>query len=124
MFDYETRLMAEGIAVVSVRGSLDGETRAYFFECVGGLIEDGYERIIIECHGLGFVSSSGLAGLIKARRRAQSRGGKIYLTHLDSAIIEVLQQTKLNSLFAVYPTTQEILLKLRNVDNSVATASS
>lgn len=123
MFDYETRLIADGIAIVSVRGTLNQETRAYFFECVGGLIEDGYERIIIECHGLGFVSSSGLAGLLKARRRVQAHSGKIYLTHLNSTVTEALQLTKLNSLFAIYPTTRKLLAKLQDADNSVVTVA-
>ena len=124
MFDYETRIEADGIAIVSVRGSLDTETREYFFECLGGLISDGHDCIIVECHGLGFVSSSGLAGLISARRRAQSQGGKIYLTHLSPTVIEVLKVTKLNTLFAVYPTTEELLVQLRQNPDNPKVASS
>ena len=114
MFDFETRLMSDGIAVVSVKGSLNEEKRQYFFNCVGELFNDGYSRIIIECDGLGFVSSSGLAGLIRARRHVRSRGGRIYLTHLNSTITEILHITKLNKLFAIHPTTRELFGRLQS----------
>ncbi len=112
--------MPDGIAVVSVMGSLNEEQRDYFFGCVGELFRDGYTRIVIECDGLGFLSSGALAGLIGARRYARSRGGKIYLTHLNSTITEILHLTKLNRLFAIYPTSCELLTHFKEKSAQVA----
>jgi len=117
MFDFETTLQHDGTAVISVQGSLDGDSRNYFFSCLEELIDDGYSRIIVECDGLGYISSSGLAALINARRVTRSSGGKIYLTHIHAAMADILHLTKLNRLLAVYPTTRELLPKLRKRDD-------
>ncbi len=112
MIDFETTHLAGGIAVVSVRGSLDDTARDYFFECVSDLIDEGFVRIIVDCAGLGHISSSGLAALIRARSQVQSKDGKIYLTHVEATIADVLALTKLNKLLAIYPSTRELLKEL------------
>ena len=112
MIDFETEQYPGGIAVVSVEGSLDESNRTYFFDCVKDLIDDGSSQIIVDCNGLGFVSSSGLAALVRARSKAESAGGKIYLTHVHATIADVLNVTKLNKILSIYPTTKQLLAKL------------
>lgn len=112
MIDFETKQLPGGIAVVSVRGSLDEATRNYFFECVADLIDEGFVNIVVDCDGLGHISSAGLAGLIRARSQVQNKGGKIYLTHVEATIADVLAVTKLNKLLDIYPTTREIVAVL------------
>ena len=112
MFEYESRFLPGGIAIVRVWGSLNDENREYFFKCVSELINDGHPSVIIDCRDLGFVTSTGLAGLVNARRQAQARSGKIYLTHLNTTIVEILHITKLSKLFAIYPTTNQLLFQL------------
>lgn len=124
MIDFETRQLANGIAVVNVTGSLDELNRSYFFDCVSDLIEEGFVQIVVDCTGLGHISSSGLAGLLRARSQAQSKGGKIYLTHLDSAVADVLTLTRINMLLAICPTTGELLERLIPESAGVVSAES
>jgi anti-sigma B factor antagonist len=112
MIDFETRQLAGGIAVVSVMGSLDETNRTYFFDCVSDLIEEGFVQIVVDCTGLGHISSAGLAALIRARSHAQSKKGKIFLTDVNATIVDVLALTKINKLLAIYPTTKELLKEL------------
>ena len=118
MIDFEMERVSQSTSVVRVRGVLNGSTRDYFFDCIADLLGDDYgetnriKNVIIECNGLGVLSSSGMAALLTSRTTAKRRGTKIYLTHLNSTIAKALEITKLNSLLAVYPTTREILLKL------------
>ena len=109
MFDFQTKKVNPTTAIVTVQGSLDESNRDYFFGCLQDLIGDGFVNIIVDCDGLGFISSSGLAGLIIARGKAIKNGGKIFLTHVQSTIADVLQVTRLNSLFSIYPSTSELL---------------
>ena len=118
MIDFEMERVSQSTSIVRVRGVLNGSTRDYFFDCIADLLGDDYgetnriKNVIIECNGLGVLSSSGMAALLTSRTTAKRRGTKIYLTHLNSTIAKAIEITKLNSLLAVYPTTREILLKL------------
>jgi anti-anti-sigma factor len=113
MIDFVTRRSLGGAALVSVQGRLDESSREYFFECLKDLFDDGVRQIIVDCEGLGAVSSSGLAALLKTRRQAQKSGGKIVLTNVNSLMMEILTHTRLNTLLDVYPTTEHLLAKLR-----------
>jgi len=112
MIDFTTSPLSNATVVVEVRGQLVESDREYFFNCIGDLIENGYCHVIVECHGLGFISSSGLAALLQARKRVHKKGGRIYLTHLNSTIAEVLEITKLGRLLAVFPTTKDAVASI------------
>jgi len=114
MIDFVSKPMSNGTIIVNVAGTLSETDRQYFFDCIGDFIESGYKNIIIECQRLGFVSSSGLAALLSARKRAAKKGGRVYLTHLNSNLAEVLEITKLGRLLLVYPTTEDAIGHIEN----------
>ncbi len=114
MIDFVSKPMSNSTIIVSVEGNLSETDRKYFFDCIGDYIESGYMNIIIECNRLGFVSSSGLAALLSARKRAAKKGGRVYLTHLNSNLAEVLEITKLGRLLLVYPTTEDAIGHIEN----------
>ena len=118
MIDFEHDFLADSIVLVKARGKLDESTRTYFFDCLSDLMQDdGKDKIpkhvIVECNGLGFLSSSGMAALLSARNKVEKGGGKIYFTHLSSTIVKALELTKLNGLLSIYPTTEELLAKIQ-----------
>ena len=114
-FEFDVKRMPEHVVVLVVRGSLTEQSRTEFFESIGTLIEEGFEKIIIDCEGLGFISSAGLAGLVVAKQQAQRKGGKIYLTHVNATVADVLRITKLNALLGIFPTTRELLESLGRI---------
>jgi len=101
MIDFNMERISQSTSIVRVRGSLNDSTRNYFFDCIADLLsDDGGEtnkvkNVIIECNGLGILSSSGMAALLTSRKNAKKRGTKIYLTHLNSTIAKALEITKL-----------------------------
>lgn len=121
MIDFQTELLPNSIAVIKARGKLNEANRMYFFNCISDLMEGPVDtgtpkHVIIECNGLGALSSAGMATLLSARKRVQKGGGQIYFTHLSSTIAKALELTKLNSLLAIYPTTEELLAKIEKSD--------
>ena len=109
MIDFDTQYFASGTAVVSVRGDLNETNREYFFGCVKDLIADGISRIVVDCDGLGNVTSSGLAAMLTARRKAESAGGTVLLSHVDSRLAGLLNLTRLNRILSIFPTTSQAL---------------
>ena len=120
MFDYTTNKISDSVIVVEVNGELDESNRKYFFDCVSDMIESGSRYVIIECHGIGHLNSAALASLLTARKQAAKSGGQVYLTHVSSNIVEVLEITKLGRLLSVYPSTEAALENIRsNPDSGV-----
>lgn len=109
MIDYTTRKISDSVTIVEVSGILNESNRKYFFDCIGDMIESGSRYIIIECHRIGHLNSGALASLLKARKHAARKGGRVYLTHLTSTIAEVLEITRLGRLLSVFPSTETAL---------------
>jgi len=109
MIDFETEITEDGIVIASIRGNLDALTTEYFFECMETLINDGHRKIIVDCDGLGYISSVGLGNMVRARAKAIKSGGRIYLAAINAAIAEAMTFSGLGKLFDIYPTAKMAL---------------
>lgn len=116
MIDFQCKTISNTIVVVEIQGTLDSMSRKYFFDYVGELFAGDVKHVLIDCSGLGFLSSSGMSALLTSRKRAQRAGGKIYLTHLNATIAAALEYTKLSTLLAIYPTTRDLVDQLCSVE--------
>jgi len=112
MIDYQIRVVSDSVSVIELSGKLNEMTRSYFFDCVSDTLAGTCQQIVVDCGGLGMLGSAGLAALMLARKQARKKGGKIFLTHVDSNLATVLEQTNLNTLFAIYPSTDQLLEQL------------
>ena len=109
MIDFSTHTTDSGTMVVRLGGELDAETNEYFFDCIKDEIENGHKRIVINCADLGYVSSLGLAALVRARSRIAKKGGRIVLSRVDSKIMDMLHLINFDRLFDIYPTEREAI---------------
>jgi len=114
LIDFQTTNFSDSLAVVELSGKLNETTRSYFFQCISDTIQGDCKQVIVDCSGLGVLGSAGLASLLMARRLAGSHGGRIYLTHVNSTLAEALEKTKLNKLFAIYPSTSSLIELIEN----------
>jgi anti-sigma B factor antagonist len=64
-------------AVVVLLGELDLDTASELARALDPLLDDGPAELIVECSGLGFIDSSGIAVLVAAQNRLQSRGAHL-----------------------------------------------
>ena len=71
-----------GNDVVVLLGELDLDTAPALAGVLDPLLDDGSHGIILECSGLGFIDSSGLAVLVAAQKRLQSRGAHLTVRSL------------------------------------------
>ena len=114
----EIQRLQNGIAVVLLAGDLDLAGLKQFKEEIKILIDEGSQKIIVDCRELGKISSSGLASLMWARALAGKVGGSIYLTHVSALVNDVLRVTKLSSLLKIERSTRELLQKLSGIRKS------
>ena len=109
MIDFTSEFVSNSIVVVKVHGVLDRMSRNYFFDCIGDQFSSDVRHVVIDCTGLGTVTSSAVMAMLAARMRTRKRGQKIYFTHLSSSVANVLEVTKLGMLMVIHRTTRGLL---------------
>lgn len=64
---------------------------------------DDRVHIVVDMSGVSFVDSSGLAALVSGFKAAREAGGSLMLVGANQQAREVLEITKLNQVFKLYP---------------------
>src|SRR5713101_2082313 len=67
-----------------------------------GRIVLGEEKIVLNMNNVTFIDSAGLGTLVASHHSAKTQGAALKLCHLGSKFQEVLQITKLLTVFDVY----------------------
>jgi anti-sigma B factor antagonist len=103
-----TNREVDGVSVVALDGRIVlGEESNALREKVKGLISSGKKKIVLNMDNVTFIDSAGLGTLVAAHHTAKSQGAGLRLCHLGSKFQEVLQITKLMTVFDVYNTEAE-----------------
>ena len=103
-----TNREVDGVSVVALDGRIVlGEESNALREKVKGLIAAGKKKIVLNMDNITFIDSAGLGTLVAAHHSAKSQGAGLRLCHLGSKFQEVLQITKLLTVFDVYNTEAE-----------------
>jgi anti-sigma B factor antagonist len=98
----------DGVSVVVLDGRIVlGEESNALREKVKSLIADGKKKVVLNMANVTFIDSAGLGTLVAAHHSAKSQGAALKLAHLGSKFQEVLQITKLLTVFDVYNTEAE-----------------
>lgn len=95
------------VDVVELTGSLDTEACEYFFSCVEELIESGNDKLIIDCHGVDYVSSLGLGMLMRTHSRMKKRGGDVKLARIEKAVADIFAAVGFDRILQLYGSVDE-----------------
>jgi len=97
----------DGITVVDCDGRiLFGEESASLRDAVKSLLTMN-NRIVLNLGGVNYIDSGGLGTLVALYTTAQNAGGSIRLASLTQRIGDLLQVTKLLTVFDVFPNVDE-----------------
>ncbi len=104
----ETSLRHQGdVPVLDVIGEIDIYTTPQFKEAVSAAIDENKPAIVINMAQVTYMDSSGFGTLLSATKRLRPLDGALYLSGCNEAIQRMLQITRLNTIFGVYPTEEE-----------------
>jgi anti-sigma B factor antagonist len=78
-----------------------GEGSSVLRETVKDLLSKGHKKILVDLGEVNYVDSSGVGELISAYTSARNQGGELKLLHLTKKIQDLLQITKLYTVFDV-----------------------
>ena len=103
-----TRHEDHGITVLAPHGQIrmgDVSLR----EAVDDLLNNGTRNILIDLREVTFIDSFGVGQLIGCYTVVTNQGGRLILCGLSPRISSILQITKLNTVFEVYPSETEAM---------------
>jgi len=108
-----TTRTVQDILVVNCDGRIVfGEESAELRDKVKALIAQN-KRIVLNLGGVTYIDSGGLGTLVALYTTAHNAGGAIKLTDLTPRVGDLLQVTKLLTIFEVYDTEEEAIQSFR-----------
>jgi anti-sigma B factor antagonist len=100
---YATTREVGAISVVDLSGRIAlGEGSALLRKTIRDLLDAGKTRILLNLGDINYIDSSGIGELVSGFTAVRSRGGELKLLHLTKKVHDLLQITKLFTVFDVY----------------------
>jgi anti-sigma B factor antagonist len=91
-----------GVTIVDVTGRITlGEGNVVLREIVRELAESGRKAVVLNLSEVVYVDSSGIGELVKAHTTIRNKGGQLKLTNLNKRVHDLLQMTRLASVFDI-----------------------
>ena len=98
-----TRSKIDSITLLSLKGTIvAGNDSEALNNLVGEFLAAGETRIILDLAKVNFIDSTGIGALIRAHSAATRKAASVKLLHLTKRVYDVLQITRLSSVFEIY----------------------
>lgn len=98
------------VTVLDLSGKITiGEGSVQLREAVRGLLERGKKQILINLGGVDYVDSSGIGELVSCFTTTKNQGGQLKLLNLTKKIKDLLQITKLLTVFDTFDDEAEAI---------------
>ena len=99
-----TDRVVDGVEVQGLEGRIVlGEESNALREKVKALLAAGQKKIVLNMGNVSYIDSSGLGTLVALHTSARSQGASMKISNLGAKFQELLQVTKLVTVFDTYP---------------------
>jgi anti-sigma B factor antagonist len=93
----------DGITVLDLSGRITlGEGSVQLRESVRDLLAKGKKKIVLNLSEISYMDSSGMGELVTAYTSVKNQGGELKLVNLTKKIEDLMQITKLVTVFDIY----------------------
>jgi anti-sigma B factor antagonist len=90
------------VAIVDLSGQIKlGEGSSVVRDTVKDLLGKGQKKILLNLGNINYIDSSGIGELVSAFTSVRNQGGELKLLHLTKKVHDLLQITKLYTVFHV-----------------------
>ena len=105
---YVVEKTLDQVILLDLRGRIRlGDETAILRKAVDGILRSGRHQIVLSLEGVDYIDSTGLATLIGCCISARRLKGDLKLAHLTTRVHDLLQITRLSTIFESYPTASE-----------------
>jgi len=100
---FATRREVGSVTIIDLSGRISlGEGSALLRQTVRGLLEDGQTKILLNLGDVNYIDSSGIGELVSGFTAVRNRDGELKLLNLTKKVHDLLQITKLFTVFDVF----------------------
>ncbi len=99
------------IKVIDITGNLDSVTSTDLNTFLNDLIEDGINKILLNCKQMDYVSSAGLRVILAASKKLSPKDGVLRICQLNNMVQEVFDISGFSAIFDIAGTEEESLQK-------------
>ncbi|HZP02217.1 MAG TPA: STAS domain-containing protein, partial [Terriglobia bacterium] len=93
----------DGVAIVDLTGRITlGEGSSTLRETVKDLLGKGQRKILLNLGDVSYIDSSGIGELVSSFTSVSNQGGQLKLLNLQKKVHDLLQITKLYTVFEVH----------------------
>ena len=89
--------------VLPLEGDIDLHISPVVTETLNAMIKKKPEWIMIDLSGVTYIDSAGMAALILAMQEVEAYGGKFFLSGLQETIRSILETSRLDGIFRIFP---------------------
>ena len=109
-----TKRTVDGILAIGCSGRIVfGDETSLLRDEVKKAIQEGAKRIVLNLGEVNYIDSGGLGTLVALHTSAHSAGSSIKLANLTKRVDDLMQVTKLLTVFEVHPSEYEALESFR-----------
>ncbi len=106
--------VVDSIAIVDISGQLRlGEGTGKLRDSVQELLREGYRKILLNLAGVVHIDSSGIGELMSNYTTLSNQGGELKLMNLNKNVRNLLQVTRLYTVFDVHDDQESALKAFR-----------
>ena len=105
----ETRMVG-AVSIIACAGPIQiGETANRFRDTLRDTLRSGAKRILLDLGGVKYVDSTGIGELVALFTHASEVDAHVRLANVPQKVRDVLEVTRLITVFAVYDTIEDAL---------------
>ncbi len=100
--------------ILRISGDLIGEDNGtQLIAAVNDAVSHRVSTCIIDISNLRYINSSGIGVLITILTKFRNKGGEVYLMNPSESVSKLLVITKLNAIFQIVNSEEEVLKKIK-----------
>ena len=107
----------DDLSILNPSGLLDAQSGAELRSSIGSLLNEKPGDILIDCHGIDFMDSSGIGALVGAIKTAQERALPLAAWSLNRQVFLALQMTGLEKVLPITPHSEGLLPQLSRTED-------
>jgi anti-sigma B factor antagonist len=103
------------VSVIDMDGRITlGEGSARLRDLIHEALAGGHKKILMNLGGITYLDSSGLGELVSGYRLAKSQGAELKLLNLNKKVSDLLQVTKLYTVFDIHTNEAQSVSSFRS----------